>query len=256
MLTGVVLPEVARPSRAPLPPVLRDSFRSIDGASDVSRRATEHAVFTVPGEPSAARWFLATHLPAGFVGRGGGGDTTDTQRGLRSWFLQQDLGVLPANTNRAGVSIGIEAQDGRVVLFLEASVIWADLRPVDTFASERDGVVIVTVVRDEPGTHVIRRVVVTDRTQVAAIVRSFNALPAALPGPPSCTGPLPGVVRYRIAFAAAQTATPDRTVLVGGMCGIGIMVGGSHYYLEDSNAAFGRAVGRVLGQPGYLSFIE
>ena len=246
LVRRAVLPPGATPADVPLPPELRGSF-AVNGAHVVGA----HSEWTIGEDPVAVIAFLAAHPPPGFV-VAGRGESADTRRGLVSMSVQDRLRVLPENVGMAGIAIATERDPGTTaaVVVVVANVQWTPVRPAGEHVAARDRVVILSVVRQAPGSPVERRVVVTDPTEVAALARSFDALRVSVDATLNCPAEGPNPVSYRVAFATANGARPDLVATIGFCAPIVVFVDGRRVPdLGDDSGRFSHAVAHALGAP-------
>lgn len=159
LVQRVVLPRGAR--RIAQPPVLT---RGDTGVSVIHETAYRHAFWRVRASLGTVFAFVKAHPPPGFTYYGGGGlyrslDFDNNRPGVKQRLLSVSLARVGDGTD-----IRVDAGVGWIYPRSPKEVLPAGVREID--------------IRDE---HVARRV--TDAAKVAHIVRWFDALNAAQPGP-------------------------------------------------------------------------
>lgn len=245
MVDEAVLPGGAHRSTAPLPALLRGPFETPGGKNIV----LAHRAWIVPEPASAVVSFLKLHVPAGFSENGVGASGSRTAHTME--LVEYPSRPLPENVTAGELDVRVEASDDESSVVNVVGVAqWTPPRPLTERVGIADDVVIVSVIHFfQPGKPVVRRVVVTDRAQVAPIIRAFNGLRVAPIGEVFHCYLLRGnAVSYRIAFATSANATPVVVATVAPCSTVGVTVGGrSSVSLSDNGRTFSVAVAHAIG---------
>ena len=250
MLDEAVLPAGARVSSAPAPKLLRGP----SSIPEMDNLVYAHRLFTIGERPYDVYQWLQHHTPSGFR-KGTTGFGTD--RGIRSWDVEEDVSAQPANISNAALEFGIIGSTGGAgntaapaIVRVDSVVGWTAPRPADEFVPASDRFVTVSGVHPyEPGAPVGRHVTTSDPKLVGPIVRAFNQLRVEPPGIlHGCPAMSDRSISYRVEFAASATAEPD-VVATFGSCGGAVTVHGKNAPGLDftTNEAFMDAAVRVLG---------
>jgi hypothetical protein len=225
LLARVVVPAGARVFHGVVPellkaPATRPAVSEIGQPDHVVDRAN---IWMVPESPTAVVTYLKAHRVAGTISTGPGGLLSD-----RGQVLERNLVFDAANSFGSDLT-DIELQEsvtptsGGSLVRADAVAVWLSPRDADEFVPASDHVVTISRATTIPPIKPARRIVVTNRAEVAHLASIFNTLPVELDSVRSC--PADQGVSYTIAYSTTVSAHPD-VVVTAGVCLSKIVVRG------------------------------